>query len=83
MRIGILQFAPLLGDVSGNIARADEIIEDYLRQKEKSGDRKAGHGIERSGDEGLGVDLLMLPEMAFCGGSSFSVDSTRGRGWIS
>lgn len=54
MRIAALQFAPRLGDVEGNIRRADALL------------RKAE---QQSGDNGgkLDLDLLVLPEMAFSG----------------
>lgn len=48
MKIATLQFDPKIGDVEGNIRRADEI----LKKRE---------------DELKGLDLLVLPEMAFSG----------------
>lgn len=55
MKIATLQFSPLLGDVDGNIRHADEILK----------------GAEDAyGDRLHGLDLLVLPEMAFSGEST-------------
>ena len=51
MRIGCLQFGPVLGDVEGNIARAESLLESS----------------SSSSASGLDLDLLMLPELAFSG----------------
>lgn len=52
MKIATLQFAPQLGDVKGNIKRADAVLK----------------GVEETyGDRIRGLDLLVLPEMAFSG----------------
>ncbi|KAK2761180.1 Carbon-nitrogen hydrolase [Arachnomyces sp. PD_36] len=48
MKVATLQFDPRIGDVEGNIRKADEI----LKKRE---------------DELKGLDLLVLPEMAFTG----------------
>lgn len=48
MKIATLQFDPKIGDVEGNIRRADEIL------KGREYDLR-------------GLDLLVLPEMAFTG----------------
>lgn len=49
MRIGCLQFAPRVGDVSNNITRAEAVLS------------------KADPDELQGLDLLVLPEMAFSG----------------
>jgi protein N-terminal amidase len=60
MRIATLQFAPKLGDVEGNIERANALL-------------KNGKGISAGGTErGIGIDLLkpdvlVLPELALTG----------------
>ena len=46
MHIATLQFSPVLGDVEGNMARADELL---------------------ARADMRGLDLLVLPEMAFSG----------------
>ena len=46
MHVATLQFSPVLGDVEGNMARADHILEETKMN---------------------GVELLVLPEMAFSG----------------
>ena len=56
MRIGCLQFSPVLGDVEGNIARAESLLEESLASSSSS-----------SSASGLDLDLLMLPELAFSG----------------
>lgn len=56
MRIATLQFAPRLGDVRGNIERANELL------------RKGGRDDEtEKGFEGLKPDVLVLSEMALTG----------------
>ncbi|PGH03350.1 hypothetical protein AJ80_08710 [Polytolypa hystricis UAMH7299] len=62
MRIATLQFSPLLGDVKGNIRRADQVLAKGLEER-------------RDGGEVGGLDLLVLPEMAFSG-YNFSSTST-------
>lgn len=62
MRIATLQFAPKLGDVEGNITRANELL--------KRGKVIACDGSsERTevGIDGLRPDLLVLPELALTG----------------
>jgi predicted amidohydrolase len=49
MRIGCLQFAPQVGDVSNNLTRADAVL------------------AKADPKELEGLDLLVLPEMAFSG----------------
>ncbi|KAL2010202.1 hypothetical protein VTN00DRAFT_6009 [Thermoascus crustaceus] len=56
MKIATLQFAPKLGDVEGNIRRADELL--------KRGKKEGGNG---GGIEELGPEILVLPELAFTG----------------
>ena len=60
MHIVTLQFSPILGNVEGNMARADRILEETDLN---------------------GVELLVLPEMAFSGislaFSTFVFDSVR------
>jgi protein N-terminal amidase len=58
MRIATLQFAPQLGDVEGNIKRADRLL------KLVPGDHDVS---EEPGIEELQPDILVLPEMAFSG----------------
>lgn len=59
MRIATLQFAPQLGDVEGNIKRADRLL-----KLTGENDRPEEPGIEA-----LKPDILVLPEMAFSGES--------------
>ena len=78
MRVRILQFSPALGDVQGNISRADALIDAWER-KEGAGRAADGGGPgngakesegaagRRRSDEGLGI--LVGPEMAFSGES--------------
>lgn len=63
MRIATLQFAPQLGDVEGNIRRANELL------RLGSSDNSNGNDIQSSGPgiEELRPDILVLPEMAFSG----------------
>lgn len=56
MRIATLQFAPKLGDVRGNIQRADELLRTGSRGN--NGD---------DGVDGLKPDILVLSEMALTG----------------
>lgn len=56
MRIATLQFASRLGDVRGNIERANELL------------KKGGRGDETGeGIEALKPDVLVLSEMALTG----------------
>lgn len=62
MRIATLQFAPTLGDVEGNIKRANEILK---KGKPISlGDQTPSVGI---GLDLLRPDVLVLPELALTG----------------
>lgn len=67
MRIATLQFAPRLGDVEGNIRRADELLK--LTPPSSSTSISNGDDIRSSGPgiEELRPDILVLPEMAFSG----------------
>ncbi|RAH83304.1 carbon-nitrogen hydrolase [Aspergillus japonicus CBS 114.51] len=68
MRIATLQFAPQLGDVKGNIKRADELL--------KNGKVVRGVG---TGAVALGVlkpDILILPELALTGECDFVLPLT-------
>jgi protein N-terminal amidase len=56
MRIATLQFAPTVGDVDGNIKRANELL--------KGGNVVGG---AQAGIESLKPDLLVLPELALTG----------------
>ena len=60
MRIATLQFAPKLGDLEGNIKRANELLE---RGKAVS---ISGHG-QRVNAKDMGLDVLVLPECALTG----------------
>lgn len=60
MRIATLQFAPRLGDVDGNIRRANEILN---RGKAISGP----DGLKMVDVESLRPEVLVLPEMALTG----------------
>ena len=62
MRIATLQFAPKLGDVRGNIQRADELLRTGSRGN--NGD---------DGVDGLKPDILVLSEMALTGQFPFSL----------
>lgn len=61
MRIATLQFAPRLGDVEGNIKRANRLL------KLVPGDDDSVLQEEEPGIEELRPDILVLPEMAFSG----------------
>lgn len=58
MKIATLQFSPRLGDVQGNIQRADELL--------RAGTRGAV-GASGAGVDGLKPDILVLSEMALTG----------------
>jgi predicted amidohydrolase len=62
MRIATLQIAPKLGDVEGNIRRANELLKKgkYISM----GGQDLGISI---GAELLRPEILVLPEMAFTG----------------
>lgn len=61
MKIATLQFCPRLGDVQGNIQRADELL--------RTGTRGAGGagGAGGASVDGLKPDILVLSEMALTG----------------
>ena len=67
MRIATLQFAPKLGDVDGNIQKANELLR---RGKciSLDGKTKSESGI---GLDSLRPDILVLPELALTGTSDF------------
>lgn len=46
MRIGCVQFSPVLGEVDNNLSRADSVLSKVNLE---------------------GIDLLVLPELAFTG----------------
>lgn len=62
MRIATLQFAPKLGDVEGNIQRANELLNKG--KTVASGDRTSPVDI---GVDLLRPDVLVLPELALTG----------------
>lgn len=69
MRIATLQFAPKLGDVEGNIQRANEILNrgkllslGSSRSSKSKSNLTAAIEIER-----LRPDVLILPELALTG----------------
>lgn len=57
MRIATLQLAAKLGDVEGNIRRANELLDGRIGRKTGSA----------SYVEKLGLDVLVLPELALTG----------------
>lgn len=63
MRIATLQFAPRLGDVEGNIKRADKLLK--LTSPEDGDGNHFNDG--QPGIAELRPDILVLPEMAFSG----------------
>ena len=65
MRIAVLQFAPRLGEVSANMARADTLLAE-AGLFGPGGDSAAG----TAGPLPEKIDLLVLPEMAFSGASA-------------
>ncbi|GIC89671.1 putative protein N-terminal asparagine amidohydrolase [Aspergillus udagawae] len=66
MRIATLQFAPTVGDVDGNIKRANELL--------KGGNVVGG---AQAGIESLKPDLLVLPELALTGYNFPSLEAIR------
>lgn len=74
MKIATLQFAPRLGDVEGNIKRADRLL-----KLSKDVDIINGENEDdgRPGIEELNPDILVLPEMAFSG-EIYTRPTTRG-----
>ncbi|PKX97063.1 putative protein N-terminal asparagine amidohydrolase [Aspergillus novofumigatus IBT 16806] len=65
MRIATLQFAPRVGDVEGNIKRADELLNSGVI------------GAAQAGIESLKPDLLVLPELALTGYNFPSLEAIR------
>ncbi|KAJ5495183.1 hypothetical protein N7539_000299 [Penicillium diatomitis] len=65
MRIATLQFAPKLGDVEGNIKRANDLLgkQNFTGLQESSSQELSGRGDI----DFLRPDLLVLPELAFTG----------------
>ncbi|KAI5306709.1 basic helix-loop-helix protein [Ascosphaera pollenicola] len=65
MRIATLQFAPQVGDLNGNIRKADSLLKQ-LEERLQEGD---------DGDQAdSSLDLLVLPEMALTGYNFASAD---------
>lgn len=62
MRIATLQFAPKLGDVEGNINRANELLKKGKHIPLDGQTREIGIGIDL-----LRPDILVLPELALTG----------------
>lgn len=68
MRIATLQFAPKLGDVEGNIKRADELLAAARRPLVAADSSKlAGKSAAVVGIDELRPDILVLPELAMTG----------------
>lgn len=61
MKIATLQLAPRLGDVKGNIRRANELLERG-KVVSGSGGRRTDCGLGE-----LGPEVLVLPELALTG----------------
>ncbi|EED18122.1 asparagine amidohydrolase, putative [Talaromyces stipitatus ATCC 10500] len=74
MRIATLQFAPQLGDVEGNIKRADRLLKLI---PPNANDGYAFDDEEEPGIEELRPDILVLPEMAFSGYNFPSLEAIR------
>lgn len=62
MRIATLQFAPRLGDVEGNIQRANDLLKNGKSLGLAGQTLPIGIGLER-----LRPDVLVLPELALTG----------------
>ncbi|KAL2220047.1 carbon-nitrogen hydrolase [Thermoascus aurantiacus ATCC 26904] len=69
MRIATLQFAPKLGDVEGNIRRAEELLKRGTRRngRDRDGVEEVGGDGGGCGIEELRPEILVLPELAFTG----------------
>lgn len=73
MKIATLQFAPKLGDVHGNIQKANRLLgfaPSWGLLSSPNGEQNsdgARVGNDDAGIESLGLDILVLPEMAFTG----------------
>ena len=64
MRIATLQLDSTLGDVQGNIARAEKLLESLFdRRRCCEGESES----EAESNADLDIDLLVLPELAFTG----------------
>ncbi|KAL3463973.1 carbon-nitrogen hydrolase [Aspergillus heterothallicus] len=73
MRIATLQIAAKLGDVEGNIQRADRILENAtLRLNDPQRGLKAGVSVDEAG-----LDILVLSEMALTGYNYPSLDAVK------
>ncbi|KAJ5099535.1 Carbon-nitrogen hydrolase [Penicillium argentinense] len=72
MRIATLQIAPKLGDVDGNIRRANELLKNG--KAVSIGGQDLGIGI---GAEQLRPELLVLPEMALTGYNFPSLEAVK------
>ncbi|CEL04772.1 hypothetical protein ASPCAL05897 [Aspergillus calidoustus] len=73
MRIATLQIAAKLGDVEGNIQRADEVLANaVLKVHGPSHGQKTGAKIEEAG-----LDMLVLSEMALTGYNFPSLDAVK------
>lgn len=72
MRIATLQFAPKLGDVEGNINRANELLKSGKHISLDGQTRQIGIGIDL-----LRPDLLVLPELALTGMLSPQISRAR------
>jgi protein N-terminal amidase len=68
MRIATLQFAPKLGDVEGNINRANELLKRGKHVSIDGQTRGIGIGIDL-----LRPDILVLPELALTGTYLYSL----------
>ncbi|KAL3471408.1 carbon-nitrogen hydrolase [Aspergillus californicus] len=67
MRIATLQFKPKLGDVQGNIRRADEILKRGVRMSDYDYSLDYDHDHRVVSLEDANLDLLVLSELALTG----------------
>ncbi|KAL2839938.1 carbon-nitrogen hydrolase [Aspergillus pseudoustus] len=73
MRIATLQIAAKLGDVEGNIRRADEVLANAtLKVEDPERGLKAGVSVDEAG-----LDILVLSEMALTGYNFPSLDAVK------
>ncbi|KAL2813278.1 carbon-nitrogen hydrolase [Aspergillus granulosus] len=74
MRIATLQIAAKLGDVEGNIRRADEVLANATLKV-----NNPERGLKTTGVkiEDAGLDILVLPEMALTGYNFPSLDAVK------
>ncbi|KAL4792358.1 carbon-nitrogen hydrolase [Aspergillus venezuelensis] len=70
MRLATLQIASVLGDVQGNIKKADEL----LRNARVKNDGEGGEGVPV---EDAKLDILVLPELIFTGYNFPSLESIK------